>query len=77
MPVSRSGRDFLKRHGMVEATSRPAPRLDIGSLLAHHLPLTSPPQPSQEVLQALEGCEVPDRGATRPWPGEVASEEES
>lgn len=75
MPVSRCARDFLKRHDLVEATPRPASRLDIGALLVHRLPIQSPPKPSQESLRGLDGCEPPDRAVTRPWPEEQVSDE--
>lgn len=75
MPKSRSALGYLARKGLVDATPRPAPRLDVAALLVHTMPLSSPPQPSRNVLQQFEGDPSPDRIGTRPWPQIERSEE--
>lgn len=71
MAVSRSALEFLRRKGLVGEDSRPRPRLDVTALLVHTVPLTSPPLPAQGVLEGFEGVPPPDRGASRPWPGQT------
>lgn len=65
---SRNPFPFLERLGIFGAFSRPAPRLDVGALLVHRIPL-QPPLPSADVLRAfVAGEPPPDRGETGPWP---------
>lgn len=68
MATSRSALEFLQRHGIVEATSQPAPRLAVQDLLVHFLPTSSPPKPMANTLRGYEGEPSPDRGSARPWP---------
>ena len=69
MAVSRSGLEFLQRHGLSAAPYQPAPRLAIKDLLVHFMPVASPPGPLAETtLYINEGDPIPDRGAARPWP---------
>lgn len=70
MATSRSSREFLERRGLVRANVPPEPRLDVSELLIHTVPLTTPPQPAQEVLRELEGEPPPDRQEARPWPNQ-------
>lgn len=70
MAVSRSALEYLRRRGLIEDGLRPRPRLAIEDLKVHTVPLSSPPMPSMPVLQDFEGMPPPDRGASRPWPGQ-------
>jgi hypothetical protein len=71
MARSRSALEFLRRQGLVCEDARPRPRLDVTALLVHTVPLPSPPLPVQKVLEHLEGVPPPDRGESRPWPGQT------
>jgi len=68
MAVSRSGLEFMRRHGLITDTTQPAPRLAVHDLLVHFVPVPSPPKPLANTLLANEGEPPPDRGAARPWP---------
>lgn len=70
MGVSRSALEFLRRNGLNDTTPRPRPRLNLTELLVHTVPLKSPPKPQYEVLETFEGHPPPDRGGSRPWPGQ-------
>lgn len=67
MTVSRNPVEFLRRHAFVNEPPQPKPRLDVGALLVHTIPLAKP-KPAQEVLQQFEGMPPPDRGTARAWP---------
>lgn len=71
MAASRNPVEYLKRHGLVDEPARPRPRLDVEALLVHTIPLSSPPRPTQLVLEGFEGDPPPDRGAARPWPSQT------
>lgn len=71
MAVSRNPVEYLKRHGLVDEPARPRPRLDVNALLVHTIPLSSPPKPTQKVLEGFEGDPPPDRGTARPWPSQL------
>lgn len=71
MAVSRNPVEFLRRQGMVQEPARPRPRFDVQAARVHTMPITTPPGPSQAVLESLEGNPPPDRGVSRPWPGQV------
>lgn len=71
MIVSRNPVEYLKRKGLVDEPARPSPRLDVDALLVHTIPLTSPPRPTQAVLETFEGEPPPDRGTARPWPAQL------
>jgi hypothetical protein len=73
MPLSRNPVYFLKRKGIVYEPARPRPRFDVRALLVHTMPLSSPPKPSEPVLEQFEGDPPPDREITRPWPGQTES----
>lgn len=86
MAVSRSALEYLRRRGLVHEDIRPRPRQNFTDLLVHTVPLDSPPAPSQPVLRSYEQGAVagyaqlveqepPDRGGTRPWPGQPATGE--
>ncbi len=64
---SRSSLEILRRSGLSDEPIGPRPRLDLGGLLVHTIPL-GPPKPSFGVLLDLEGDPPPNRGITRPWP---------
>lgn len=68
MAISRSGLEFLRRHGLVVTTAQPSPRLAVQDLLVHFVPVASPPKPLANTLLSNEGDPSPDRGAARPWP---------
>lgn len=71
MADSRSAAQLLGRLGVAAVEPvRPAPRLCPADLLVRWAPLDAPPQPARAVLTALEGAPAPDRGASRPWPGD-------
>lgn len=65
--VSRNPVEFLRRHGLVNESTSPAPRLDLSALLVNSIPMTKP-YPAQSVLKSFEGDPSPDRSASRPWP---------
>lgn len=71
MAISRSAHEYLARTGIVEASNSPGPRLDVDEVLVHRVPIPSPPLPSQDILRSYEGDPSPDRGASKPWPGQV------
>jgi hypothetical protein len=70
MAISRSAVEYLRRKGIAGEQLRPRPRLDVTALLVHTVPLPSPPLPGERELRGFEGCPPPDRGGTRPWPGQ-------
>jgi len=70
MAVSRSALDFLRRKGLVTDMLRPGPRLNVSQLLVHTVPIPSPPKPLPHLLTGFEGDPPPDRGMSRPWPGQ-------
>lgn len=70
MATSRSSLQLLRRMGLLDASPRPNPRLDVEALLVHTTP-EHPPKPSQAVLRSLEDVDPPDRGEARVWPGQT------
>jgi hypothetical protein len=74
MVTSRNPQEFLERSGLADARVPPRPRLAIGELLVHTLPLDAP-MPEQGVLEVYEGnapdTQPVDRGAAKPWPNQV------
>ena len=74
MATSRSAVEFMSRSGLHPLLAKPAPRLSVGDLLVHTVPLDTP-LPSQETLVAYEGDPPPDRGGTRPWPDQPTDQE--
>lgn len=74
MATSRSAVEFMRRAGMHPALANPAPRLNVGDLLVHTIPLDTP-KPSQDALAVYEGDPPPDRGDTRPWPDQGLQQE--
>lgn len=74
MEISRNPVEYLRRKGLVTEPARPRPRLDISALLVNTIPISDPPKPLALVLQGYEGEPSPDRGITRPWPGQQATE---
>lgn len=68
MAVSRSGAEFLRRHGIIDADPRPMPRLSVDDLLVNFLPLAVPPMPDKAILRNYEGDPSPDRAGARPLP---------
>lgn len=76
MAITRNPIEYMRRHGLVDEPARPRPRLDVGALLVHSVPLSSPPKPAQSVLEGFEGNPPPDRGTARAWPGQLTEAEE-
>jgi hypothetical protein len=65
---SRTGLHFIRRHGLLLETLRPAPRIDVTASRVHTVPLANPPLPSLPVLRGLDGATPADRNVTRAWP---------
>jgi hypothetical protein len=66
MARSRSPEQFMRRCGLAQEAERPAPRLDVSSLLVANLPEIG--NPVQGALEVYEGDPAPDRGLVREWP---------
>lgn len=68
MAFSRNPTEYLERHGLVNASWPPRPRLDVTSLKVNVLALGKP-YPKQAVLEDYES--PADRGVSKPWPDQV------
>ena len=74
MPISHSPLEFIRRHGLLEESVQPHPRLNLRGLRVHTVPISEPPLPKAITLQEYEGVPPPDRGLTRPWPHQLEEE---
>ena len=76
---SRSGREFLERHGIIPTRRNPAtPRLNTTK---HGLRVTTIPLDKSQLDPALlldvQGSPPPDRGKKDPWPPDQEVSDES
>ncbi len=71
MIITRNPVEYMRRKGLVEEPAQPKPRLDVRALLVNTIPIADPPYPVANVLKDFEGVPPPDRGGTRPWPGQT------
>ena len=65
--VSRDPTEFMRRHGIRHTPRVPMPRLDIGALKVHDIPLHRD-QLNPNLMLDAEGDPPPDRGRTDLWP---------
>lgn len=67
MTVSRSAKEFMRRHGMVNTPRAPSPIFDADAMLVHTIPLNRQQLEANLMVDVL-GAPPPDRGVTDVWP---------